>query len=397
MKIEQEPSSINAAATILSIQTQSKAHSLSARYLRIQKALIMTTKLFALLENDLLGGGEWSIGPQSLIGTSQSLIKKGQENFAQSKQAAKDAAACAAKCHTIDDAVCDQCETTHLTASLDTLTSSSVQLLTSSHTSFVQAKVAIEATLQQLLGANPRALGDIITLAKKSAASTCVELNKWISILIDIALNVPTTIDPAAASPTATQSVLKNNKLTKEALEERKQQLRDSSALRGVSEETRKELEATKARVKLIKEKPKDSTQCQDLNHCDDPLWPKTEMVKDGCVHGCSVEIQSVAFDPPEEGKCTKLCTHVMNELLGTDTTEEDKHDFLQGCEHSCSGTLDNGTVHGVVYCLRPKFVAISVALASYFYNHLVHCLFVLLSRPSKTAESSSVASRSIG
>jgi hypothetical protein len=385
MKIEQEPSSINAAATILSIQAQSKAHSLSARYLRVQKALIMTTKLFALLENDLLGGGEWSIGPQSLIGTSQSLIKKGQENFAQSKQAAKDAAACAAKCHTIDDAVCDQCETTHLTASLDT--------------SFVQAKVAIEATLQQLLGANPRALGDIITLAKKSAASTCVELNKWISILIDIALNVPTTIDPAAASPTATQSVLKNNKLTKEALEERKQQLRDSSALRGVSEETRKELEATKARVKLIKEKPKDSTQCQDLNHCDDPLWPKTEMVKDGCVHGCSVEIQSVAFDPPEEGKCTKLCTHVMNELLGTDTTEEDKHDFLHGCEQVChdSGTLDNGTVHGVGYCLRPKFVTISVALASYPYNHLVHCLFVLFSRPSKTTESSSVASRSIG
>jgi hypothetical protein len=343
-------------STIRTIRVQSTLHSLSARYVSLEKALTQTKQLFASLHNDLAGAGEWATEGVNFSQTSEELVYKGRDHFSQSKKLAKNAFSCASKCAKQEfigveeeEDLCEECSggddaaAGDTSVTLDSLIGSQVQQLSSSHASFVQAKVAIEVALQKLL-INDKNIGDIIKMAKKSASSICIEIEKWISILVAITKNIP--IDKISNNVKSTRKAIQNNELnvikkTKLVIKQRKQQLRDSSVLRGVSEEQRKESEASRAHLQLERDKPPDHSQCEQLNHCNDKLWSKSEMMKDGCIHGCSENIRRKALPPPDGNgsQCPILCLDEITKVLGNEIDQADYDDFLMGCKTSCDGS----------------------------------------------------------
>ena len=336
-----------AASVIRTIQIQSTEHALQDKSTSITKGIIQSRKLIQLIQNDLAGGGTWSQEPSEYIDVTQQLITKGETTYKKAVQIAHLASICAESCHNDE---CLQCTTSNndpMTSSLtlDQLKDASRNNFIASYQSFLKSKTAVEASKQKLLSATVT-MGEIIEMAKNSAASSCSELEKWLDILIDITSSHEKI--HAKEMPTNQKSKNKQskqiiNKKINQEMAKRKTILMKSLSLRGSSEETRKTLIASKAHIQLQQEdiRRKSPSQCEHLYHCKDILWLKTEMKRDGCIHGCSKKIQLNTKET-----CDNKCQSIYTETFVGPTVDMDalnrqeQNDFLQGCMNSCNGLL---------------------------------------------------------
>ena len=332
--------SASAASSIQIIQMQSNYHSLAARDISVQPALQQIYALFALLHNNLQGGGGWAVEPQTKSQAALSNLKAAAVLFDQSKTTAKQAYACAtaaAKTPTpTNDDTNNPCTT---------LVGVSQQQLTKCHSKIIVAHQLIDVAKQKLLASKATSIagiGDIIDMARKSASSVCVELEKWLAIVADMTGKVQNSPPPPADPKIKLEMASK----TKQIVQQKQQQLRESSALRGASEEKRKELEATKAHEALEQSKPSDASQCEHMNHCRDPMWSKSSMNADGCVHGCADALQQHAGVG-----CPALCQKSLQQVFtGSDIDADDTHTFLLGCTKSCQGLLTERPPKGILW-----------------------------------------------
>ena len=328
-----------ASSSIRSIKVQAMEHNLEIKTKSIAHSLLQTRKILALVRNDVMGGGAWASDAITYTQAASTLIDKGSATFDASVKTSQAASTCAEACH---DDECMRCENS--SPSLDGLISLSKQQLTTSHESFIQAKTAIEVTKQSLLTQKTKEeegegegegeeLGEIIELARRSAATSCGELEKWLDILVEITALFEDQVH-RLPNVVAQKQVTELNRV----IEKRKKLMKQSASFRGASEEKRKTMLASKIHVQLQKEDVlrRSPQQCEQLFHCRDSMWLKPELEIDGCIHGCRIH-------PSMKETCDQKCNNVRANLFqAVDVEQKDQDAFVRGCRNSCTGTLKN-------------------------------------------------------
>ena len=369
----------SATSTIRQIRTESIERKLKSKSTDVTRAIRESRTLLNMIKNDVRGGGLWSTNAGLLCDAAEAFILEGEKSFASSRSTSHQASSCAATCLEEECAACSPLVLNSdpgsgSSPSLDTLVAQARQEFTSSHDFFLKTNEKVETCKIGLLSVSD--LGDILQLARRSAASACGELQRWLRVLSDTTRSLEddeqevsklVVVEEEGVAKDKSERRKKISKKERKFVEERKKFVADSSSLRGSSEEEKKTKVSSRVRLELQRRETerKNPSQCEQIHRCRSgsggqggneketrgkkekqqpggmmeggDMDEMPEMERDGCVHGCSSSLQEAVHD----GECEKPCKEALQDLLRDDADVMDdmmEKQFLKGCLRSCGG-----------------------------------------------------------